>query len=134
MAERDDFGAFLLGFIIGGMAGAVTALLMAPQSGDETRTLIREKAIEIKDKAGESVDEAYAQAEKAAIEAQERFQELAAMTKERSAELAAMTKEKSAELQKKGQIVLEEQKSKLEEKLQPKKKVEIPIEKSDSAK
>jgi gas vesicle protein len=122
MAERDDFGAFLLGFIIGGMAGAVTALLMAPQSGDETRTYIREKAIEIKDKAGETVDEAYAQAEKAALEAQERFQEL-----------AEMTKEKSIELQKKGKEVYEEQKTKIEGKIQPKKKVEIPIEKSDEA-
>ena len=122
MAERDDFGAFLLGFIIGGMAGAVTALLMAPQSGDETRTFIREKAIEIKDKAGETVDEAYAQAEKAALEAQERFQEL-----------AEMTKEKSVELQKKGQAVYEEQKTKIEEKIQPKKKVEIPIEKPGEA-
>jgi gas vesicle protein len=122
MAERDDFGAFLLGFIIGGMAGAVTALLMAPQSGDETRTFIRDKAIEIKDKAGETVDDAYAQAEKAAIEAQERFQEL-----------ADMTKEKSIELQKKGQEVYEEQKAKIEEKIQPKKKVEIPIEKPGEA-
>jgi gas vesicle protein len=120
MAERDDFGAFLLGFIIGGVTGAVTALLIAPQSGDETRSIIKEKAIELKDKAGQSVDDVYAQAEKAALEAQERFQEL-----------AEMTKEKSAELQNKGQIILDEQINKLEKKIQPKQKVEIPIEKSD---
>lgn len=31
MAERDgDFGAFLAGFIIGGMVGSIIALLLAP--------------------------------------------------------------------------------------------------------
>ena len=46
MAERDDFGAFVIGFIVGAVSGAVTALLLAPQSGEETRTYIKEKAIE----------------------------------------------------------------------------------------
>jgi gas vesicle protein len=39
MAERDEFGAFLIGFIIGGLTGAAISLLMAPQSGEETRVL-----------------------------------------------------------------------------------------------
>ena len=32
MSDRDDFGAFLIGFTVGGLAGAVVALLFAPQS------------------------------------------------------------------------------------------------------
>ena len=40
MSDRDEFGAFLVGFIVGGLTGAVTALLFAPQSGEETRALI----------------------------------------------------------------------------------------------
>ncbi len=32
-----DFGAFLAGFVIGGLIGAATALILAPQSGQETR-------------------------------------------------------------------------------------------------
>ena len=44
MAKGDsDFGAFFSGFLIGGLVGAAVALLMAPQSGEETRTLIRDK-------------------------------------------------------------------------------------------
>ena len=38
-----DFGAFLAGFVIGGLVGAATALIMAPQSGQETRTQIVQK-------------------------------------------------------------------------------------------
>ena len=39
--NNSDFGAFLAGFVIGGLVGAATALLLAPQSGEETRTIIR---------------------------------------------------------------------------------------------
>ena len=101
MAERDEFGAFLIGFIVGGLTGAVTALLLAPQSGEQTRTLIKEKSFELRDKASETIDEAYAQAEAAAIEARARFDEL-----------AKTTKSKADELQQKGQVLLEEQKAK----------------------
>ena len=59
MSEKDsDFGAYLAGFIIGGLIGAATALLLAPQSGEETRTMIRDKSIEIKDRASATAEEA----------------------------------------------------------------------------
>ena len=51
MSDRDEFGAFLVGFVVGGLTGAVVALLFAPQSGDETRALIKDKSIELRDKA-----------------------------------------------------------------------------------
>jgi gas vesicle protein len=56
MSDRDDFGAFLIGFVVGGLTGAVVALLFAPQSGEETRTIIKEKSIELRDKAAEQAD------------------------------------------------------------------------------
>jgi len=56
MSDRDDFGAFLIGFVVGGVAGAVAALLLAPQSGEETRSLIKDKSIELRDKAAEQAD------------------------------------------------------------------------------
>ena len=48
-SDSDEFGAFLVGFIVGGLAGAVVSLLFAPQSGEETRALLREKSIELRD-------------------------------------------------------------------------------------
>ena len=66
MSDRDEFGAFLVGFIVGGLTGAVVALLFAPQSGEETRALIKDKSIELRDKAQSSAEEALARAEAAA--------------------------------------------------------------------
>ncbi len=54
MSDRNDFGTFLVGFIVGGLTGAAVALLMAPQTGEETRTIIKERAIELKDKAADT--------------------------------------------------------------------------------
>lgn len=106
MAERDDFSSFLLGFVIGGLTGAVVALVMAPQSGEETRAVIKEKAIELKDKAGETMDEAYTRAEAAAAEARMRADDLTKIARERAEELG-----------RKGQVVLEEQKAKITSKV-----------------
>lgn len=102
MSNHDEFGAFLVGFVVGGLTGAVAALLLAPQSGEETRAVIKEKAIVLRDKTGETVDEAYARAEAAAAEARARFEELAETTKTRASELTQ-----------KGSVVLEEQKAKI---------------------
>jgi len=76
--------SFIVGFFIGAIVGAVTALLLAPQSGEETRGIIREKSIELKDKAVET-----------------------------SEELARLTQERANELQKRGQVILEEQKERI---------------------
>ncbi len=103
MAERDEFGAFLVGFIVGGLSGALAALLMAPQSGEETRDLLKDKAIELKDRASENLDDALAQAEAAAAEARARFDDLARLTRERADDLS-----------RRGQVILEEQRRKLQ--------------------
>lgn len=104
MSERDgDFGAFLAGFVIGGMIGAAVALILAPQSGEETRTIIHDRSIELKDKAAEKAETARIKAEAAAAEA-----------RARADELAKLTQEKAIELKKKGQEVYQAQKSKIE--------------------
>ncbi|HJQ14291.1 MAG TPA: YtxH domain-containing protein [Anaerolineales bacterium] len=83
MSDRDEFGAFLVGFIVGGLSGAVVALLFAPQTGDETRALIRDKSIELRDKAQISAEEAIARAEAAAADARARADELARQLRDR---------------------------------------------------
>jgi gas vesicle protein len=83
MSDRDEFGAFLVGFIVGGLTGAVVALLFAPQSGEETRALIKDKSIELRDRASQTAEEALARAEAAAAEARARADELARQLRER---------------------------------------------------
>ena len=83
MSDRDEFGAFLVGFIVGGLSGAVVALLFAPQSGEETRALIKDKSIELRDKAQITAEEAIARAEAAAAEARARADDLARQLRER---------------------------------------------------
>ncbi len=59
---RDDegfsSGSVLLSFLLGGMVGAGLALLLAPQSGPETRKKILDIADDVKEKAGEYVAQA----------------------------------------------------------------------------
>jgi gas vesicle protein len=103
MAEHDEFGAFLIGFIIGGLTGAAISLLMAPQSGEETRGYLKERAIELKDKAQEGVQVAYDQVGSTATE-----------VRSRAGDLAGKAKESADELRQRGQVVLEEQRARLQ--------------------
>jgi gas vesicle protein len=45
----------LSGFLVGSVIGAATALLFAPRSGEETRMSIRDKALELRDQATDTV-------------------------------------------------------------------------------
>jgi gas vesicle protein len=51
----------LVGMLIGSLAGAVTMLLLAPQSGKDTRTQLREKGIELRDRTSGIVEDVMAQ-------------------------------------------------------------------------
>jgi|DewCreStandDraft_4_1066084.scaffolds.fasta_scaffold211205_1 gas vesicle protein len=65
MENRSGGGAeFFAGLVIGGLVGAALALLLAPQSGEETRAQIRDKSLEYKDWAEESIIQARQQAER----------------------------------------------------------------------
>jgi gas vesicle protein len=52
----------LVGVLVGGLAGAVTMLLLAPQSGKRTRIQILEKSIELRDRAAGIMEEVVSQA------------------------------------------------------------------------
>lgn len=89
MAEHDsDFGAYLAGFLIGGLVGAAAALLLAPQTGAETRSLIHDKSIELRDKAAESAEEALNRATKTLDETRNRLIAVVDDLRERVEELS----------------------------------------------
>ncbi len=103
MSDREsDIGAFLAGFVVGGLVGAVTALLLAPQSGEETRTLIRDKSIELK-----------GQVESTAADARVKVEGVAADARAKAEKLAQDAKSRAEDLQKRGQVLLDEQKARL---------------------
>ena len=57
MSNQNGGLLFFAGFVSGGVIGASLALLLAPQSGQETRDQIRDKGIELRDGAVESFTE-----------------------------------------------------------------------------
>jgi gas vesicle protein len=116
MSDRDEFGAFLVGFVVGGLTGAVVSLLFAPQSGEETRALIKDKSIELRDRAAHTAEEALARAEAAAAEAKQRADEYAKIAKERASEIAHDVQERASgiaqDVQERGKSALEAVRSK----------------------
>ena len=96
MAERDEFGAFLIGFIIGGLTGAAISLIIAPQSGEETREYLRERAIELREKA----------------------QETAQTTVDQVGSTAEEVRARAGDVRQRGQVMLEEQRNRLSNKVQ----------------
>ena len=97
MSDRDEFGAFLVGFIVGGLTGAVVSLLMAPQTGEETRAIIKDKSIELRDRAQTTAEEALAKAEGIAVEYRARADELARDLRDRGSEVISTARAKSKE-------------------------------------
>ena len=99
MTDRSggDFGSFFSGFLMGGIIGAAVALLMAPQSGEETRKLIRERGIELYDMGEEAL-------EKAAAEARTRADELTKMAREQATELRG----RAEQLRSRGEAAVED--------------------------
>jgi len=65
MSDKDSGSSFAIGFLIGAIAGVAIGFLYAPKAGKETRTLLKEKTGEFKEKA----DEVTEKAKDAALEA-----------------------------------------------------------------
>lgn len=79
------------GLVLGGLAGAGVALLLAPQSGKETRTQIQQKTMELRDRTAVTVDEAISQ------------------VKSKTQQLTEDVRGKAEELQQRGQDILVKQ-------------------------
>ena len=58
MGEKESGNNFLMGFLLGAIAGVAIGFLYAPKAGKETRALLKEKAGQLKDKASEVLSRA----------------------------------------------------------------------------
>jgi len=58
MGEKDSGNSFLMGFLLGAIAGVAIGVLYAPKVGKETRAILREKAGELKERASEVLSRA----------------------------------------------------------------------------
>lgn len=76
MTEKNCTGDFLAGFLVGALVGAAAALLLAPMSGEETRDMIRERGVELGQRADEMSAEARKKAEELQLQAKERAEAL----------------------------------------------------------
>ena len=80
-STTNNTAGIMVGMLIGGLAGAAAALLMAPQSGRDTRRQIQEKGIELRDRTTEMVEDTVAQvrtkANDLAVGIKDRGQEIA---------------------------------------------------------
>lgn len=78
--QHNNFVGILAGLVVGGLVGAVTMLLMAPQSGRDTRMQIQEKSLELRDRTTEMMEETMAQvrlnANRVTVGGREKFNEL----------------------------------------------------------
>lgn len=91
-----EVSSFFTGFFIGALIGGASALLLAPQSGEETRTQIREKSIELREKAEATYGEAIKKIEATTADIRQKTEELTAKVDEAIAqgrtEIARLTK------------------------------------------
>src|SRR5512134_3243987 len=95
--RANNTAGVLVGILIGGLAGAVTMLLLAPQSGKDTRRQIQEKSIELRDRTTELVEDTVAQvrtkANNLTVGLKDRSQELALKQLDHVSEAAQAGKE-----------------------------------------
>ena len=75
MSDQGSSGDFVAGFFIGALVGAALALIFAPASGEEVRSQIRGKSIELKGRVEELGTEASKRAEEIRAKGQTILQE-----------------------------------------------------------
>lgn len=69
-------GKFLAGFIVGGALGALAGVLLAPQSGEETRELLADTSKEVSTKTNKTVKDIQEKADVVVSELQQKSDEI----------------------------------------------------------
>ncbi len=81
---NSNWGSLLAMFLLGSLIGAGIALLMAPSSGQETRSMIRDKGVELRDRAASTMEETRHKAEMAMEDMTSTAKDKANMLKDRA--------------------------------------------------
>ena len=69
-------GRFLAGFIVGGALGAIAGILLAPQSGEETRELLNDASKDLAKKTDKTVRDIQDKADTAVSDLQQKGDEI----------------------------------------------------------
>jgi len=69
-------GKFLAGFVVGGALGAIAGVLLAPQSGEETRDLLSDVSKDVVKKTDKTVKDIQDKADTAVSEMQKKGDEI----------------------------------------------------------
>ena len=86
--NSSDLGAFLAGFFIGSLVGAATALILAPQSGEATRTQLANLSTDLRQVSEERIDQVRNAADSYGREYRDRAGAIISDTRNRAQSLA----------------------------------------------
>jgi gas vesicle protein len=91
-SESNNPGGFLAGLLLGSLAGAGVMLLLAPQSGEKTRTKIQQQGQKMREQTAESIEDGVKQ------------------VREKAHQVTSSIQDQAEELQQRGQNVVDQQK------------------------
>lgn len=86
--NSSDLGAFLAGFVIGSLVGAATALILAPQSGEATRSQLANFSTDLRQAGEERFDQVRHAADSYGREYRDRAGTIISDTRSRAQSLA----------------------------------------------
>lgn len=93
--NSNDLGAFLAGFVIGGLVGAATAIILTPQSGEEMRNKIANKSNELLQSGGAKVQQVRESAEAYSQEYRDKAESALSSTRQQVKEVGGRVQEQA---------------------------------------
>lgn len=96
--NNNELGSFLAGFVIGGLVGAATALILAPQSGEETRQQMASKSRDLRSTSEERLQQYRERADNIVADTRGRMQETGGRVQEQARIVLDTGKERAAQV------------------------------------
>jgi len=86
--KGSSIGLLFIGILIGSLVGSGIALLAAPQSGEKTRLMLRDKGVELKNRASTTVQDTRVKANDMITKVRSRAEEIAGRIGQRTDQIA----------------------------------------------